>query len=160
MQKDSRGFSWVELILIILIIVLCLAILLPSLTKSRGELNEMEAVRDLQRIMSAETNYSGSYNMGFTSTLAQLGPPSSGKPDAAAAGFVDSDLGMGNKEGYTYVYRPGARDADGKVSNFTVTASPSEPGSSGQKYYFMDQTGVIHMNPSSTAGASDSAIGG
>ena len=160
MQKDSKGFSWIELILIIVIIVLCLAILLPSITKSRADLNTMEAVRDLHRITDAETNYSGSYNTGYSSSLSVLGPAVGGTPAASAAGYIDSDLAGGAKEGYTYVYSPGPREADGKVNTYTITASPTEPGSTGKQYYFMDQTGQIRMNPSSTASASDSPFGG
>ncbi|HEV2178237.1 MAG TPA: hypothetical protein VGW33_13715 [Terriglobia bacterium] len=160
MQKDSRGFSWVELLLIIVIVVLCLAIALPSITKSRADLNTMEAMRDLHRVMSAETSYAGTYNTGYSPALSSLGPPPGGMPTASAAGFIDSDLSAGSKEGYTYVYSPGPRDSDGKVGSFTVTASPTKLGSTGKSYYFMDQTGVIRMNGNSTASASDSAVGG
>src|SRR5579863_7290705 len=151
MQKDSRGFAWVELLLIIVIIVLCLAIALPSITKSRADLNTIEAVRDLHRVMSAETSYAGTYSTGYSSALSALGPPPGGMPTMSAAGFIDSDLSGGSKEGYTYIYAPGPRDSDGKIGSFTITASPTEPGSTGKSYYFMDQTGVIRMNSSSTA---------
>src|SRR5579859_1555622 len=106
MRKDSKGFSWLEIIIVIVIIVLTAGILVPSLWKSKAQIDEVSAVRSLRMIISAETNYAQAYGTGYSSALSTLGPPPDAMPTAAIAGYLDSELAGGEREGYSFVYTP------------------------------------------------------
>ncbi|HEV2176081.1 MAG TPA: pili assembly chaperone, partial [Terriglobia bacterium] len=108
----------------------------------------------------SEITYSSTYNVGFTSTLLQLGPPASGNATSAAGGLVDSVLAAGTKSGYTFVYAASAADASGRTNNYTINASPVTQGQTGQNFYYTDASNVIRQNTSVSASASDSPIGG
>jgi type IV pilus assembly protein PilA len=160
MQKDSKGFSWLEIIIVIIIIVLTAGILVPSLWKSKAQIDETSAVRSLRMIIAAESNYAQAYGTGYSSALTTLGPPPDAMPSSSLAGFIDSELAGGQKEGYSFVYTPGAQDENGRIASYTLEASPIKPGQSGKTYYYVDQTGLIHTNAEHQAGPNDPPIGG
>jgi type IV pilus assembly protein PilA len=160
MRKDSQGFSWLEIIIVIIIVVLTAGILVPSLWKSKYQIDETSAVRSLRTIMAAESNYAQAYGTGYSPTLATLGPPPDATPTSNLAGFVDSELAGGEKEGYSFVYAAGPQDENGRIATYTLQANPVKPGESGKTFYYVDQTGLIHTNAQQKAGPSDPPIGG
>src|SRR5579863_7093527 len=160
MLKDSKGFSWLEVLIVIVIIVLTAGILVPSLWKSKSQIDETSAVRSLRMIISAESNYATAYSTGFSSALTTLGPPPDAMPTASMAGFLDSELAGGEKEGYSFIYTPGSADENGRIPSYTLVANPVKPGASGKTYYYVDQTGLIHTSAQHQAGPNDPPIGG
>ena len=121
--------------------------------------NQASAVASLRTLNTSEITYSATYNVGFTSSLAQLGPPASGSATSAASGMIDSVLAAGTKSGYSFIYAASAA-VNGVTSNYTINANPITPGTTGQNYYYTDATNVIRQNNSASATASDSPIGG
>jgi type IV pilus assembly protein PilA len=160
MRKDSNGFSWLEIIIVIVIIVLTAGILVPSLWKSKTQIDEASAVRSLRTIISAENNYAQAYSTGFSSALTTLGPAPDAMPTSALAGFLDSELAGGNREGYSFIYTPGPQDENGRIPTYTLLANPVKPGATGKTYYYVDQGGLIHTSTQHQAGPNDPAIGG
>ena len=160
MLKDSKGFSWLEIIIVIVIIVLTAGILVPSLWKSKTQIDETSAVRSLRMIISAETNYAQAYSTGYSSALTTLGPPPDAMPTASMAGYLDSELAGGEKEGYSFTYTPAAADENGRIPSYSLVANPVKPGESGKTYYYVDQTGLIHTSTQHQAGPNDPPIGG
>ena len=159
MRKRNQGFSLIKLLIVVAIILIIAAIAIPNLLKSKMAANQASAVASLRTLNTSEITYSATYNVGFTSSLAQLGPPASGSATSAAAGMIDSVLAAGTKSGYSFIYAASAA-VNGVTSNYTINANPITPGTTGQNYYYTDATNVIRQNNSASATASDSPIGG
>jgi prepilin-type N-terminal cleavage/methylation domain-containing protein len=158
-NSEHRGFSLIELLIVVAIILVIAAIAIPNPMRSRAAANQASAIQSLRMVNTAEVAYSSTYGAGFSSTLLQLGPPASGaSASSAAAGLVDSVLAGGFKSGYAFSYSPGAADPKGNYQGYRVTGSPAQPGTSGSTYYYTDQTDVIRGNITGTASSTDSSV--
>jgi len=161
MRKDSRGFSLIELLIVVAIILIIAAIAIPNLLRSRIAANQASAVGSLRTINTCEITYASTYNTGYSADLPSLGPPAGGgQATSTAAGLLDSVLAAGLKSGYTFTYAAGTADSSGRINTYTLTANPITVGTTGQNYYYTDQSAVIRQNTSATASSSDSPIGG
>jgi type IV pilus assembly protein PilA len=151
-SSASRGFSVMELMIVVTILLILAAIEIPNLLRARMAANQAAAVANLKIIEAAEITFAVTYNQGYSSTLAQLG--SSGQPASAqAADLIDGMLSGGQKGGYSYLYVPGPV-VDGKVETYTLKAVPSMPCSTGDQYYSLDpssQSSVLSQSFQSVA---------
>ena len=159
MRHDNRGFSLIELLIVVAIILIIAAIAIPNFMKSKMAANQASAVESLRMVDTAEVTYSSTYNVGFSLTLGYLGPSTASVPNSQAAALIDDTLATGFKSGYALVYSSAPTDASGRVNAYTVTGTPMSV-STGSTYYFTDQTGVIRQNSTAVAGSTDSSIGG
>ncbi len=161
MKKSSKGFSLIELLIVVAIILIIAAIAIPNLLRSRIAANQASAVGSLRTLNTAEITYASTYNTGYASDMAYLGPNPTdpNQPTSTAAGLIDSVLASGVKSGYSFVYSPGPTDASGRINTYEWTGSPISP-STGTNYYFTDQSGVIRQNSTATASSTDSPIAG
>jgi type IV pilus assembly protein PilA len=171
MKKSSRGFSLIELLIVVAIILIIAAIAIPNLLRSRIAANQASAVGSLRTLNTAEVTYATTYNTGYSATLGDLGPNTAGQsPVATAAGLVDEVLSgslagtatatTSSKSGYTFTYTPGAVDTSNKINTYSVTATPVSVGTTGTNFYYADQSGVIRQNSTAVAGSTDSPLAG
>jgi type IV pilus assembly protein PilA len=142
-----HGFSVIELMIVVTILLILAAIEIPNLMRARMAANQAAAVGNLKAIEAAEITYAVTYNQGYTSTLAQLGPSGRSAPRQAAA-LIDGMLSHGQKGGYSYLYIPGPV-VDGKVESYSLKAVPSMPCTTGDQYYSIDpsnQSSILAQN--------------
>jgi len=154
--RKDKGFSLIELLIVVAIILIIAAIAIPNLLRSRMAANEASAVGSLRTINTACVTYSTTYGSGFPSALTTLGSAGSG-PTSASAALIDNVLAGGTKSGYTFVYSAGS-PTGGVIPTYTVAANPQVPGQTGLRYFFTDQSGVIRFNLSQSATVSDSPL--
>ena len=158
MKALRKGFSLIELLIVVAIILIIAAIAIPNLLRSRIAANQASAVGSCRTINTALITYASTFNTGYSGTLLALGPGAS-PPTASAAGLIDSVLAAGNKSGYGFVYTAGSV-VGGRINTYTITAIPQTVGTTGTNRYFTDETGVIRQSSTATASAASSPVGG
>jgi prepilin-type N-terminal cleavage/methylation domain-containing protein len=155
---EHRGFSLIELLIVVGVIMVIAAIAIPSLLRARISANEGSAVQSLRTINVAAAGYAASYGTGYPAKLADLQPPNSGKGITNTnAGLIDSVLASGTKSGYKFTYKAAAA-VNGTVHTYTIKVKPSTKNVTGTRYFFTDQTAVIRWDPKKAATASSPPI--
>ena len=150
-QNQKRGFSLIELLIVVAVILIIAAIAIPNLLRSRIAANEASAVGSLRTLNTSEVTYNTTYpGVGFACSFGVLGPPSSGAAaSSSAAGLIDSNLAGGIKSGYSFAFvNTTCTPSAGVNTSYDIGASPQSPGVTGQRYFCSDSSGVIQFNAS------------
>src|ERR1700746_1904798 len=126
-MKKQKGFSLIELLIVVAIILIIPAIATPNLLRAKIAANEASAVGSLRTLNTACIAYSTSYGQ-FPAALTNLGPVASGvTASSPSADLMDSVLPSGTKSGYMFVYTTGNSN-----QTYTITATPISTGQTGQ----------------------------
>jgi len=155
MRNRQKGFSLLELLIVVAIILIIAAVAIPNLLRTKMAGNETSAVASLKTLNEVCIQYDTTYG-GYPAALANLGPGNPATP--ATADLIDSVLASGSKAGYSFAYAVGSTDANGHVLSYSIAAVPIQPGTTGQRYFFTDQSGVIRANATGVASLSSTPL--
>ena len=160
-MKKQKGFSLIELLIVVAIILIIAAIAIPNFVKAKIAANESSAAAAIRMVNTSQVSYSTLFpQVGFSGNLGALGGPAAAcvpptLSTVAQACLIDELLsGFGPvpfvKSGYTFNMVPGAAVGPPLVTYF-VTATPVSLGSSGQNMFCSDQSGVVRHDPAGVA---------
>jgi prepilin-type N-terminal cleavage/methylation domain-containing protein len=147
---SARGFSLIELLIVIAIILVIAAIAIPNFIRARITANETAAIANVRTISTAQIAYITTFANGYANGLGALGNPGF---TCNAAGLIDSALATGQKSGYNYNIAPGAAVGNPPaacvpgVQTYMTTAIPAAVGSTGQRSFCAIEDGLIRQDP-------------
>lgn len=150
-MRRQQGFSLIELLIVVAIILVLAAMAIPNLLRSKAAANEASAVSSLRTINTAETTYSITYpEIGYADELTKLAfPPSGQSPSSASAGLLDWVLGCTTQPCEKSGYRFAIVNTQGSpVSAYIVTATPTVQGQTGVRGFCSDQVPVVKYDQS------------
>ena len=141
-MRKTKGFTLVEIMIVVAIIALLAAIAIPNLLRARLAANESAAIAAIKTIASASHTFraAGSTYPANLTVLSSATPP-----------YIDSVLGGGTKQGYNF-------SETGDTSGFTATAVPVTMNTTGVRSFFVDTSGVIRYNSTGNASATDKPL--
>jgi len=164
-MPGQKGFSLIELLIVVAIILIIAAIAIPNLLSARMASNEASAVGSIQAIKSAEYAYFSTFpTVGYSSSLSGLG--GTGSPCVAtssAACLLDSSLvnavpGSGAKSGYVFLAT--GISAGGTINNaFVAGASPVVAHQTGNRDFCSTDDGVLRSTMAATGDTPVNALG-
>ena len=149
MHRKNSGFTLIEIMIVVGILIILLTLGMPSMLNSRMNANELNAIANCRTISNAcQSYYVNSLPHTYPDSLDALISPESDPP------YIDSVLASGEKSGYEYTY------VLENAESFYVRADPVRQNWTGKRYFFADETGVIRASTEGPAGETDVAVSG
>lgn len=165
-MNSKQGFSLVELLVVVAIVLIIAAIAIPNLLRSKMRANEASATASLRTMGTANAVYYAIYRLGYAGSLAQLGPTSAAcaTEGSACADLMDSTISGINpstatpdKAGYRFnYYTPSASPTiDAPNSTWSAVGAPTAPGNTGTSTFCVDQRGPVWKDTSGNRTTAD-----
>lgn len=155
MRRKQKGFSLIELLIVVAIILIIAAMAIPNLLRARIAANESSAVNSIRAINTAEISYQTAFpQVGYAANLGNLGGAAPCTPTVTTACLLDNTLataspGNGSKSGYVFL-ATGLQPVNGVNTLYTAGASPVTFNQSGVRNFCANEDGVIRFNPGSS----------
>ena len=148
----SNGFTLMELLIVMAIIAILMLIAIPTVGSLKKKANDLSAIQSIHTIINAQNMYESNYpTNGFSCSLTALGgDPKSGAPSPTSSQLIQPDLASGLKSGYIFnITNCSKINAGGtdRITGYSITAVPQTVGSTGDRAFCSDQSGIIKYDP-------------
>lgn len=146
-MRRTKGFSLIELLIVVAIILIIAAIAVPSFLRSRIAANESGAVASVRTVNTAQISYSSAYpSVGYASTLGALSGTSCAPPSSAGACLIDTVLAGGQRSGYSFTL---SNVSGTPSSTYNIIAAPILANYSGVRYFCSFADAVVRYSMAS-----------
>ena len=143
-KKKQAGFSLIELLIVVAIILIIASIAIPSLLRARMSTNEASAVGSIRTINTSMISYMSAYpTVGFPATLSALGGTSCAPPSPASACLIDTQLATGSKSGYNFTL---TGVSGSPAATYQVIGAPAVANQTGVRYFCSFADSVVRAS--------------
>ena len=143
-MRHERGFTLLELMIVVALIVIIAAIAMPSMKEAKMNANEASAVSSIRAINTVEVTYQAAYS-GYANTLANLGGADPCTKSAETACLLDQSLAGGVKSGYRFTAL-GGNASGGENTSYAVGAAPEIYDRTGKRRFCSTDKNVIRVD--------------